>query len=98
MTHAKPPAKSAHHLVKFLYQELQVEGISLREFSEKSGIAYNTLRDAFTGTNISLFKMEDALNVLGYTTKPTRLSKDDPRWKSVQQLRSKKATQAIRSV
>lgn len=76
MTHAKPPAIRAHHLLKFIYLQLKVEGKSLRALSTGSGVSYNTLKEALQGrSSISLASVEAALNWLGYTMKPTILER-----------------------
>lgn len=74
MTQARPPAIGAHPLLKFIYQELKIQEMSLATLSAKSGVSYNTLKEAMQNRcNISLRSTEAALNTLGFTMKPTAL-------------------------
>jgi len=76
MTKALPPSPGAHHILKFIYQELQVRGMSLRALSTEAGVSYNAIKEAMRReTNISLASAEACLNALGFTMKPTVLEK-----------------------
>jgi len=74
---AKPPAPMAHHLLKFVFQEAEIQQIPLERLAERAGICYKTLQRAMRGkANITLATMEALLEPLGYTTKPTMLRRD----------------------
>lgn len=72
MLRAEPPAENCHHLLKFVYYHLKLEGRTLHWLAEESGVAYTTIVRSLRGKNtIGLSNLEALLNTIGYTIKAT---------------------------
>jgi transcriptional regulator with XRE-family HTH domain len=71
--HAKNPT------VRFLFEEMLRKRVSMRVVSKRSGISRSALQHWLKGeTEPTIGNMEAALNVIGYTLKPTELPRRVP--------------------
>jgi DNA-binding phage protein len=61
-----------HHILRFIEQEITVQGISKREVARRAGIHHDSLYRYLQGRDkCALEQAEAILNVLGYTVKIT---------------------------
>lgn len=56
----------AHPLVKHLYQQMNLEGVTLRQMAIRSGYSVDCLKDWRTRASPNICSLEACFNVLGY--------------------------------
>lgn len=72
----RPPSPRAHHLVRFIYQEIDIQKLVVKQVCKSAGVNENSLRFAADGrSSLSLDSAEALLNELGFSTKPTPLKR-----------------------
>lgn len=75
-----PPHPNAHHLIKFIYVQMMLQGMTAAELDRRSGVPARTIKEWFSarrGYSPRIVHLETCLQVLGFRLKPTWLDVAD---------------------
>ena len=85
--HSKRSVKNSSPFLRFLFAEMDAQGITDKELAKRTGVCDATIRGWRTRTTPRLMDMEAALNAIGFELKISVLAKKDTSVNNVVQLR-----------